>query len=264
MSILDTNEDVRVLSLKEYKEYTRLLEAIDPDEGWGNMLRPVFVVLLCSDKAILTKVARKFNKFKDHKYYHAAIGFGPSLKHLYAFNNGHVFANKITGGLSFESYDVYNHDSPNGELEVNCILLGKDKYARLKDNLNYFIHNKEKTRYDFLDILKLLFDKEGKLKLSLTQICSSFVDILLKSVDVDVTGKNSNLVAPDDLKYVRQNEKYFNIYKGKVSGYNIDKATEKVDKLSQEANNDFKEDKEKAEGKKEDKKENEEDKKDGE
>lgn len=257
MSIVDTNKDIRVLSLKEYKEYTRLLEAIDPDEGWGNVLRPVFVVLTFSDKSNFVNIAKKFKKFDHYTYYHAAIGFGPSLKHLYAFNNGHVFANKITGGLSFESYDVYNHDHPNGELEVNCILLGKDKYARLKENLNYFIHNKEKTKYDFLDLVKLLFDKEGKMKMSMSQLCSTFVDTLLKSVDVDISGKVSNLVAPDDLKYVRQNEKYFNIYKGKVSGYDIDKATEKVDKLSQEANNDFKEDKEKAEGKKEDKKDGE-------
>ena len=233
---------------ESYMSYRRVLtEDIDKDEGFGNILRPVFIILLYSDSNF-DHLAEKF--VKGQKYWHASIGFGPSLKHCYSFNFGEANANKRKGGLSFESLDFYKEEHPNGTMEVSCILLGKDKYAQLKDTLNYYIKNKEKTKYDFINLLRALFGKATPDGNKFNLVCSTFVDTILKSVDINISkAKSINLTKPDDLRLMRRNEKQFKVYSGIVKNYNIDRATRKVDQLSSDANNNYFKEKEKMENK---------------
>lgn len=223
---------------ESYMEYKNiLLETIDKDEGFGNILRPVLIVLLYSDSNF-DHVAEKF--VKGQKYWHAALSFGPSLKHCYSFNFGEADANKRKGGLSFESLDFYKKEHPTGTMEVSCIVLGKDKYDKLKETLNYYIRNKEKTKYDFVNLLRSLFGKATPDGNKFNLVCSTFVDTILKSVDVNISkAKAINLTKPDDLRAMRRNEKQFKVYSGNIVNYNVNKVTDKVDKLTQDANNNY-------------------------
>ena len=195
---------------ESYMEYKNILnEAIDKDEGFGNILRPVFIVLLYS-KSTASKIFSKF--VKDEVYWHAALSFGPSLKYCYSFNFGHdnYGNNKFTGGLSFENINSYKKAHPEGTMEVSCIVLGKDKYDKLKETLNYYIRNKEKTKYDFVNLLRSLFGKATPDGNKFNLVCSTFVDTILKSVDINISkAKAINLTKPDDVRAMRRNEKQF-------------------------------------------------------
>ena len=119
-------------SVPEYEkqQFIRILESVDPDEGFGDLLRPVFIVLVNQYNAFakVGTVLQKVAKDRDGKseiYWHVSLGFGPNLKHLYSFNAGNkeFDTNKGTGGLSFESIENYKKKWPTGELEVSCILI---------------------------------------------------------------------------------------------------------------------------------------------
>lgn len=226
-----------------YQEYIDILnedeketKKIDPDEGYGADLRPVFIVLVYSDSTF-DKVAEKF--VKDQEYWHAAISFGPALTHCYSFNFGEANANKFKGGLSFENLQLYQSHK-NGTMEVNVIFLSESTFKRLKKTLDYYIKNKEKTRYSFINLLYSLFGKKTKNGLKPNLVCSTFVDTILKSVNVDLNnGKQTNLVKPDDLKKRKENKKQFKVFDGKVIRYNVEKVKKKVEELASNLKNNF-------------------------
>lgn len=223
------------ISLNEY--YTRVLnEAIDKDEGFGNKLRPVFIITMRSAE-FFDKIADKVAKGQE--FWHAAIGFGPSLSRTYSFNYMEASANGFKGGLAFEGLSFYRKTYATGTMEVNCVFIDEFRYKKLKATLDYYIKNKQKTSYNFIGLVKALFNKKEPNKLKMNMVCSQFVDTILKSADVDVNGKNSNVVWPDDLKTNPKNGKQFKIYSGSFQGYDVDKATKLVDKLSKDVNNEY-------------------------
>ena len=211
-------------------------EKIDADEGYGAKLRPVFIVLLYSDSTF-DKIAEKF--VKGQKYWHASIGFGPALSKCYSFNFGEAYANRFKGGLSFESIDFYKREHPTGTMEVSCIFLSKFKYDKLKATLNYYIENKEKTKYSFINLIYSLFGKQTKDK-KFNLVCSTFVDTILKSINVKISdAKSINLTKPDDLMKQEKNEKQFKIFEGKIKDYNTRSVIRKVEKLANDVNNNY-------------------------
>ena len=232
-------EEIVLDSLKaDLDELTKevLTEKIDMDEGFGGKLRPVFIVLTYSDSRF-DHIAEKF--VKNQKYWHAAIGFGPSLSRTYSFNFGEADSNKFKGGLSFESMELYQKYHPTGTCEVSCIFLTPYKYKKLKATLEYYLRNKQKTRYSFINLLYSLFGKSTKNGLKMNLVCSTFVDTILRSVDVNISGdKATNLTKPDDLK-VGKHEKQFKVYEGRLLDYDPKKVHDKVNKLSNDVNNDF-------------------------
>ena len=225
-------------ALDEALEYIEFLnEAIDPDEGFGAKLRPVFVITMYT-ASTFDHVVEKF--VKGQEYWHAAIAFGPALSKCYSFNFGEADANKGKGGLSFESVKGYADAHPEGTMEVNMILLTPYKYKKIKEAFDFYIQHKEKTSYSFKNLLTQFMGKaEKKDGLKYSQVCSTFVDSILKAADIDINSKNTSLVKPDDLKNQEKFEKYYQIYKGKFVDYDVKKMTKKVDKLANDANNDW-------------------------
>lgn len=196
--------------------------------GNGCQYHPVFIVLLYSDTRF-DHIAEKF--VKGQEYWHASIGFGPALSSLYSFNFGEAEANKIKGGLSYESMDFYKREHPTGDCYVGCVFLTQYRYQKLRDTLNYYIKNKAKTRYSFINLLYSLFGKVKTSKKNLNLVCSTFVDTILKSVNVDLSNKPTNLVKPDDLKGTN-NEKQFDVFKGKIKDYDAMNASKIVERMA--------------------------------
>lgn len=222
---------------------TELLPIDESDEASGKKLHPVFIVCLYADTAF-DRVAQKF--VKGQTYWHSAIGFNASLSGLYSFNFNvnkdkakNLQVNKGKGGLSRESLEQYKTGNEDATIEVNCIFLTDYKYRKLRATLNYYVENKEKTSYDFKNLINSLFGKKTANGVKLNLVCSQFVDTILKSIDVDITGKNSNLVKPDDLKDKSINKKQFKIYEGRCDQYNISKMKEKVEKLAADVNSNY-------------------------
>lgn len=204
------------------------IEGMDIHTGHGCLYKPVFVVLLYSD-TLFDHIAEKF--VKNQSYWHAAIGFGPSLSKTYSFNFGEAGANKFKGGLSYESYEFYKEEHPTGDMYVSCIFLTPYRYKKLQDTLNFYINNKMKTSYSFINLLWALIGKKTSNGLKFDLVCSTFVDTLLKSIDVNLNDKQTNLVKPDDLRS-EINNKQFEIFNGKIVDYDPKKAKRLVEKMA--------------------------------
>lgn len=205
-------------------------ESIHMIDGTGCKYRPVFIILLYSDSGF-DHIAEKF--VKNQKYWHAAIGFGPALSTTYSFNFGECEANARKGGLSYESMDFYKREHPTGYCYIGCVLLSPQRFKKLEDNLNYYIKNKKKTKYSFINLFWSLIHKERKVK-KFSFVCSTFVDALLKSVDVDLNEEANNLVKPDDLESNNPNQ--IKIYEGSIIGYDAEKAAKIVEKYANNTN----------------------------
>ena len=161
------------------------------------------------------------------------------MSKCYSFNFGEAYANRFKGGLSFESIDFYKREHPTGTMEVSCIFLSKFKYDKLKATLNYYIENKEKTKYSFINLIYSLFGKQTKDK-KFNLVCSTFVDTILKSINVKISdAKSINLTKPDDLMKQEKNEKQFKIFEGKIKDYNTRSVIRKVEKLANDVNNNY-------------------------
>ena len=221
----------------KYNLYNILQERMNMEDGSGELLRPVFVIIMYSESAVV-KIFEK--AMPDQKYWHAAIGFGPLLDTLYSFNMDH-HANKLKGGLSFESLKAYIRDNPKSTCQINCVFLKEGKYNQLKKTLNFYIFNKNRTRYDTINLLMSLFEKGKRNGLNLNQVCSSFVDTLLQSININISGKEySNTTKPDDLRSdTKENKKYFKIYEGLITKYQPSKIVKIVEKMARDPKNNY-------------------------
>ena len=150
-------------------------------------------------------------------------------------------ANKLKGGLSFESLKAYIRDNPKSTCQINCVFLKEGKYNQLKKTLNFYIFNKNRTRYDPINLLMSLFEKGKQNGLNLNQVCSSFVDTLLQSININISGKEySNTAKPDDLRSdTKENKKYFKIYEGLIAKYQPSKIVKIVEKMARDPKNNY-------------------------
>lgn len=242
-----TEEEINLLDYQE-----SLNEAIDLDTGAGGKLRPVFIVLVYNPTSGFVKIAH--NVMPDQKYWHASIAFGPSLSKCYSFGiiPKNIVSEKnrkkfLHGGFVIESLKKYIKEDPNTKIEVDCIFLYPDRFAKLKETVDYYINNADKTQYSFLNLAKMVFNIKDKNGLRTKLVCSEFVDTVLKSVNINVARddknkdviRNSNLVKPGNLHYDKKNEKQFKLFEGKITNYSIKKITDKVEKLSDDVNSEW-------------------------
>jgi hypothetical protein len=100
----------------------------------------------------------------------------------------------------------------------------------MKGTLNYYIENKNKTKYSFINLARQFFNKNKESKTGLDKVCSTFVDTLLKSVNVDLNHRPTDLVKPDHLH--EGNEMQFTVFEGKVKDYDTMKAAKMVEKMA--------------------------------
>lgn len=179
-------------------------------------LEPVYIVLVqghsAFSKAIMLTTKGPFS--------HAAIGTDSSLEGLYSFNVTY-------NGLSLESVKQYGEKTIIGVYTI--FVKAADKLNIIK-TLNKFADEKEKTHYGFLNIFTFL--SNVPLQRQFHMICSQFVDNILKLSDIDITGKPSSLVSPNDFMYkAATNKKIYKVYEGECGKYNKSEVDRKLKRL---------------------------------
>lgn len=183
-------------------------------------LLPVYIVTTYT----ATTFGKVIQAYTHNMYTHASIGFDSTLNKLYSFNIAHT-GGKM-GGLSIESIQQYLNDNEDSDLNVSVIYLKKEDFTKLQDRLDLYIKNVEKTSYNFRNIFNIAINKVENGSEGFSMVCSQFVDSMLKAINIDITGKPSNLVTPGDLSMV-SNPKVYKVYEGKAKGYNP-KNTDKI------------------------------------
>lgn len=192
------------------------------EESTRDNKNPIYVILVYT----ASPFGKMIKKYTHGIYTHAAMSLDNTLNKLYSFNLNNEF-NKL-GGFSIESIEGYKKDNKDAIMCVYTTFVNDEKKRKLDKQINYFIGNIDKTKYSILNVFSLIANKP--IELANDMICSQFVDRMLKSVDIDVTGMASSLVTPNDI-YKSTSTKIYKIYEGRVDEYNHKKAQAKVNKL---------------------------------
>ena len=193
------------------------------EESTKDNKNPVYIILVYTASTF----GKMIKQYTHGIYTHAAMSLDNSLNKLYSFNLNNQF-NKL-GGFSIESIEGYKKDNKDAIMCVYTTFINDDKKRKLDKQINYFIGNIDKTKYSILNVFGLIANKP--IELANDMICSQFVDRMLKSVDIDVTGMASSLVTPNDI-YKSTSNKIYKVYEGRVDEYNHKKVQAKVNKLS--------------------------------
>lgn len=199
-------------------------EAVDPIIP---ILKPVFIVL--EEGGSLMSAAIK--KVTNSTYSHAAISFDPTMETMYSYGIENS-PNGIRGGFIKEHIKDKN---PNRHMAVFAIFLKPEDWQRLKDTVDDFIKNISKTSYSYINLLvshifRIPFDMDRKM------VCSQFVDRVLKLTDIDISNKDSSLVAPADYqKFAKENKKIYVLFDDIVKKFKPTRIKGLVKTLSRKA-----------------------------
>lgn len=187
-------------------------------------LEAIYITLSTND-TIIGKVIRGWTK---SNYSHAGISLDPSMKKIYSFNG---FTPDGKSGLSLESLDFYKKVE-NTRLKVLVFFVSPKVKDKLQQVLQFYINNKDKTHYSFANIFNIVLNKTKDTSLSLSLVCSQFVDVILKSVNLDISGKPSNLTTPADFDRIsNSNTRIFDLFHDFVNKYNPSVIKKKVKAL---------------------------------
>ena len=213
--VRDINSDretftTEFIDLREFVSSSN--KSIDDD------IKPVYVVL-SEGKRIISGIIK--NVTKD-KYSHISISFDPNLKTMYSFAD-----NGIT---------VENVDDIKGacRIRVFAFFVKSDTYSKIRNNVNYYLENKELTHYSYLNLFTFLFnvnyEKEWKL------ICSQFVDKVLKMADLDFTNKQSALTSPSTFNHsLKDKRNVYTLYAGLAKDYDGSRISSLINGLRSKA-----------------------------
>lgn len=171
---------------------------------------PVFVVVT-GGKSPISPIIKKVTK---SQYTHASISFEPDLKHMYSYGiEGSI--NGLKGGFISEDVTKLEEGCTIG---VYLFFVGKKIYDKLVAAVQKFKDNVQKCFYSYKNLFTYIFNVPYNTDWNLT--CSQFTDRILKSAGIDITHKDSSLVAPATLeKSLNKSDRAYNIYEGLASEY---------------------------------------------
>lgn len=190
-------------------------------------LYPVFIVLE-EGKSILSAAIKKVT---NSNYSHAAISFDPTMETMYSYGI-EGSENGMKGGFIKEHI---KDKAPDRHMAVFAIFLKKEDWQKLKDIIEDFIKNVEKTSYSYINLLiSHIFNIP--MNMSKKMVCSQFVDKILKLIDIDLSKKNSSLVNPADFeKYAKENKKIYILFDDFVAKFKPSRIKGLVTRLSKKA-----------------------------
>lgn len=209
-------------------DITSLVEASDINEeiiseGYNDNIRPIHVVLIKGDAGFSDVIAT----VTQSHFSHSAICIDNDFNNLYSFNllNG---VNKA-GGFSIERIDDYPKEN---RLAIFTFFVHKKDHDKIVKRIKMLANNIDKTTYSIANILMMPF-KNVNLNLDNSMICSQFVDSILKMANIDITGKDSSKVVPNDFyKATTIKGKVYKVFDGVTKDFKPKKVIAYVNKMS--------------------------------
>lgn len=201
----------------------------------GSGIKPFFLVFVGGRK-LSSQIIRGATR---SKYSHAAIAMYPSLTKIYSFNmdyiNDTTFKKKarLYRGFTIESVMQYIKQDPKMNLCVKAVLIKEDMWSKIRNTLNWYVTHKNQTKYNFSNLIRVVFRKIQKTETVTKMICSQFVYTILKQIGMEsnLDKKAINLVTPQDL-YKLDKVNIITVYEGKVGGFNKNMIEKKLNAIS--------------------------------
>lgn len=183
--------------------------------------QPVYIVFIQGGKGKL--VPRTISTFTNSDYTHVGISFDSSLKDVHTYNM------VPKPGVVRETLSRYG----NNIITVMSFFAPTAIYNAMKDNVMDYYVNTRSTVYDLTAIMGKAFKKNTRLiDDKYHQICSTFVDNILKSGQIDLS-KDNGIPDPGQLYTATKSmpNKIIEVYSGPADKYNSDKVDKKLNKL---------------------------------
>ena len=183
--------------------------------------QPVYIVFIQGGKGKL--VPRTISAFTNSDYTHVGISFDSSLKDVHTYNM------VPKPGVVRETLSRYG----NNIITVMSFFAPTAIYNAMKDNVMDYYVNTRNTVYDLTAIMGKAFKKNTRLiDDKYHQICSTFVDNILKSGQIDLS-KDNGIPDPGQLYNATKSmpNKIIEVYSGPANKYNSDKIDKKMNKL---------------------------------
>ena len=179
---------------------------------------PIYIIAYDYDSlfAGALKVATHSN------YNHIAIALSPDL------NDAYTFARSVKGdhsikGFTKEPLSQMIKERGDFTIKVNAVYIPKNAYDKIESMISNYKKHKNDTDYNYGNLIRgvlgVKIDNDDLDNGSMN--CSVFVDYLLKSAGIDITGNpNSNLVFPSHLANADEdNDNVITVYCGSGKGY---------------------------------------------
>lgn len=187
------------------------------DKSIDDSIVPVFIILDKGNIPILSKAIAGFTK---SDYTHASIGFNPDMSENYSF---------IAGGFRNENIESYGSDN----ITVYTFFVKNKVMKKLKKHLQEFIDNTSNTIYDITKYFDYLLDNTRKNTSQFAQVCSTFVDNMLRSAGINITTIGRGIVSPGDVHnaMVKYSGAIYKVYDGNAKKYKPAVVKSRITKL---------------------------------
>ena len=182
--------------------------------------KPVFMVFVQGKAPIISSTIKKVT---HSDYSHSGLSFDAMLDKVHSYN---MFPEP---GLVTESIKGYGDKI----VSVCAFYAPNEVYSSMKEYVSDFYNNSKKTMYDFGILFNKLVDRNARVvKNKYYQVCSTFVDAILKAGSIDLV-KGSNVPSPAELYNASKANpnKIIEVYNGPADKYDPKKVQKKMNKL---------------------------------
>lgn len=202
---------------------TFCIEPVEESLEENRLLKPVYIILTYA----ATTFGKVITAWQHTKFSHAGLSFKSNMEKVYTFNMRTEVDESgkkvVKQGAYIENLDDYYNPSDNNDADI-CVMamfVPKDTYTKMQENVENIFKSVDKTRYNIGNVINVVINRAVDTKDPMRMICSQFVDYILKSVDIDISYKSSNITTPKDFyEAAKSNNKIFLLFDGKKSKYN--------------------------------------------
>ncbi|MDD2497720.1 MAG: hypothetical protein PHY90_06265 [Desulfitobacteriaceae bacterium] len=158
-----------------------------------------------------TWLSKLIYTFSHIKYTHSSISFDSSFTEMYSFGRTNP-DNPLSGGFVTENlFEGVFKKFSRCECLIYRIRVTEEQYSSLQQQIENFLREKEKYRYNFLGLFGVLLNKPMKRKYR--YFCSQFISEVLINSNVFKSQKAPELISVKELLAIENKEM---IYKGFV------------------------------------------------
>lgn len=204
---------------KEVPDSDVATEPVVEENAKKNTHQPIFLVFVEGTTPIISPIIKKVT---ESPFSHAAISFDASLKNIHSYNMTKL-------GVIKETLQDYGTDS----ITVMAFYAPNKIFNNMKDSVMDFYINSGKTVYDVGILFKKLFHKnERAVADKYHQVCSTFVDYVLRAGDITLDAL-ANVPSPAELYNASKTKanKIIEVYSGPANEYDGKKVEKKMNTL---------------------------------
>jgi hypothetical protein len=173
-------------------------------------------------------VSRQVKKHTMSRFSHAGLAFDPSLRKVYSFGMSNPLNEDTKSDNGFRMDDMGNDHHKGVEFTVYGAYVTEDQYKLMKKYADE-IKNAPKTKYSIGSVIRQLFNDDKPVnRKSSHQICSTFVNEILKHANINVTEKNYPAPGDFEKSVMTKMNMFEHVYSGTYDEYDEEDVMERM------------------------------------